>query len=115
MEYYSTIKNSDFTKFAGKWMDLENTILSDNIFSSFVKSVTKEHTWYVFTDKWTLGKECGILMIKLMDHMKHKRKEDQRVDASVLLRRGSNIIKGSRGWEGFGRKRRGGRDKEGQN
>jgi hypothetical protein len=31
-----------------------------------------------------------------MDHMKLK-KEVQRVDASVLLRRGNNIIKGSRG------------------
>jgi hypothetical protein len=29
--------------------------------------------------------------------MKLKRKEDQRVDASVLLRRGNKIIKGSRG------------------
>ena len=48
-----------------------------------------------------------------MDHMKLKRKEDQRVDASVLLRRGNKIIKGSRGWEGLGRKRRGG--KKGKN
>ena len=54
-------------------------------------------------------------MIQLMDHMKLKRKEDQRVDASVLLRRGNKIIKGSRGWEGLGRKRRGGGEKEGQN
>jgi hypothetical protein len=30
-------------------------------------------------------------------------------------RRGNNIIKGCRGWEGLGRKRRGGREKEGQN
>jgi hypothetical protein len=29
MEYYSAIKNNDFMKFAGKWMDLENTILSE--------------------------------------------------------------------------------------
>ena len=28
------------------------------------------------------------------------------MDASVLLRRGYKIIKGSRGWEGFRRKRR---------
>ena len=54
-------------------------------------------------------------MIQLMDHMKLKRKEDQRVDASVLLRRGNKIIKGSRGWEGLGRKRGGGGEKEGQN
>jgi hypothetical protein len=44
-------------------------------------------------------------MIQLMDHMKHKRKKDQRLDASVLLRRGNNIIKGSRGWEGHRKKR----------
>ena len=29
MEYYSAIKNNDFMKFAGKWMDLENIILSE--------------------------------------------------------------------------------------
>jgi hypothetical protein len=28
MEYYSAIKNNDFMKFAGKWMELENIILS---------------------------------------------------------------------------------------
>jgi hypothetical protein len=39
--------------------------------------------------------------------MKLKRKENQRVDASILLRRGNKIIKGSRGQEGLGRKRRG--------
>jgi hypothetical protein len=31
--------------------------------------------------------------IQLMDHMKLKRKEDQRVDVSVLFRRETNIIK----------------------
>jgi hypothetical protein len=35
------------------------------------------------------------------------------VDTSVLLRRGK-IIKESRGWEGFGRKGRGGGEKEGK-
>ena len=59
MEYYSAIKNNDFTKFTGKWRDLENIIL---------REVTlKEHTWYVLTDKWILGKECGIPMIQLTD------------------------------------------------
>jgi hypothetical protein len=28
MEYYSAIKNKHFIKFAGKWMELENIILS---------------------------------------------------------------------------------------
>ena len=29
MEYYSAIKNSNFMKFSGKWMELENIILSE--------------------------------------------------------------------------------------
>jgi hypothetical protein len=28
MEYYSAIKNNDLMKFLGKWMELENIILS---------------------------------------------------------------------------------------
>ena len=31
MEYYSTIKNNKFMKFLGKWMDLEDIILSEVI------------------------------------------------------------------------------------
>jgi hypothetical protein len=46
--------------------------------------------------------------------MKLKRKGDQRVDASVPLRKGNKMIKGSKGWEGLGRKRRGGWEKEGE-
>jgi hypothetical protein len=29
MEYYSAIKNNDFMKFLGKWIQLENMILSE--------------------------------------------------------------------------------------
>jgi hypothetical protein len=29
MKYYSAIKNNGFMKFLGKWMDLEDTILSE--------------------------------------------------------------------------------------
>ena len=29
MEYYSAIRNNEFMKFLGKWMDLENIILSE--------------------------------------------------------------------------------------
>jgi hypothetical protein len=29
MEYYSAIKNIEFMKFLGKWMDLEDIILSE--------------------------------------------------------------------------------------
>jgi hypothetical protein len=31
MGYYSAIKDNDFMKFTGKWMDLENIILSEVI------------------------------------------------------------------------------------
>jgi hypothetical protein len=29
MDYYSAIKNNDFMKFTGKWMELENIILNE--------------------------------------------------------------------------------------
>jgi hypothetical protein len=29
MEYYSTIKNNEFMNFLGKWVELENIILSE--------------------------------------------------------------------------------------
>jgi hypothetical protein len=29
MEYYSAIKNNDFMKFTGKWMELKNIILNE--------------------------------------------------------------------------------------
>ena len=29
MEYYSALKNKDIMNLAGKWMELENTILSE--------------------------------------------------------------------------------------
>ena len=50
-------------------------------------SVTKEHTWYVLTDKWILAQKLRIPKIPFTDHMKLKKKEDQSMDASVLLRR----------------------------
>ena len=31
MEYYTAEKNNDIVKFAGKWMELENIILSEVI------------------------------------------------------------------------------------
>ena len=54
-------------------------------------------------------------MIQFTDHMKLKKKEDQSVNASVLLRRGNKIIIGGRGRKEFGRKRRGEGEREGKN
>jgi hypothetical protein len=43
-------------------------------------------------DKWLLTQKFRIPEIQYMDHMKLKKKEDQSVDASVLLRRGNKIF-----------------------
>jgi hypothetical protein len=57
-----------------------------------------------------IRKKLGIPMIELTEHLKLKRKDDQRVDASVLHRRGNK--KKSREVEG-GRDL-GGREGEGE-
>ncbi|KAL6030253.1 hypothetical protein STEG23_005822 [Scotinomys teguina] len=41
MEYYTTEKNNDIMKFAGKWMELENVILSK--YDVDRRTVTKNH------------------------------------------------------------------------
>ena len=51
----------------------------------------KEYTWYAFTDNWILALKFGIPKIQFTDHMKLKKKEDQSVDTSILLRRGNKI------------------------
>jgi hypothetical protein len=65
-------------KFLGKCIELEN-ILSNPI--------SKEHARYALIDKWILAQKLQITRIQFTDHMKLKKKEDQSVGASVLLRR----------------------------
>ena len=43
MEYFSAIKNNEFMKFLGKWMDLDDIILSEPL-----------------TDKWILAQKLRI-------------------------------------------------------
>ena len=52
---------------------------------------TKEHTWYILTDKWILVQKLGITKIQSTDQMKVKKKEEQSMDTLVLPRRGSKI------------------------
>ena len=52
-------------------------------------SITREHTWYIFTEKWILVQKLRIPTKQFTDHMKLKKKEDQSVDILVLLRRGN--------------------------
>jgi DNA recombination-dependent growth factor C len=54
--------------------------------SELGNSVTKGHLRYALTDKWILAKKFGIPKIQFTDHMKPKKKKEQSVDASVLLR-----------------------------
>jgi len=41
-----------------------------------------------------LAQKFGLSKIEFTDHMKLKKKEDQSMDTSVLLRRGNKIFKG---------------------
>ena len=47
--------------------------------------ITKEHTWYTLADKWILAQKLRIPKIKLTDHMKLKKKEDQSVATLILI------------------------------
>jgi hypothetical protein len=57
-----------------------------------VDPITEEHTWYALTDKCVFTPKLRIPKIKFIDHMKLKKKEDQSVNASVLLRRDTKIL-----------------------
>jgi hypothetical protein len=59
------------------------------------QSQKNTHTWYAFTDKWILAQKLRISKIQFTDYMKLKKKEDQSVGASVLLRRGNKILMGA--------------------
>jgi hypothetical protein len=54
--------------------------------------ITKEHTWYALTDKQILAQKLRLLKIQFAKHTKPKKKEDQRVDTSFLLRMGNKIL-----------------------
>jgi hypothetical protein len=88
MEYYSAIKNNDVMKFAHKWMEVENSMLSE------VTQAEKNHTRYELSDKLILAQKFGIHKIQFTVQMKPKKKEVENMDVSVLLRRGNKILTG---------------------
>ena len=55
------------------------------------KPITKEHKLYALTDKWILAQKLRIPKIQFAKHMKLKKKGDQSVDTSSLLRMGNKI------------------------
>jgi hypothetical protein len=44
MEYYSAIKNDEFIKFLGKWMEVENIIL---IRDNYIRVPSAKSFWHV--------------------------------------------------------------------
>jgi hypothetical protein len=53
--------------------------------------ITKEHTCYALTDMWILAQKLRMPKIQFAKHMNLKKKEDQSVDTSFLLRMGNKI------------------------
>jgi hypothetical protein len=53
--------------------------------------ITKELTRYVLTDNWILAQKLRIPKIQFTDLMQFKKKEDQCVHTSFLLRIGNKI------------------------
>ena len=58
MEYSSTIKNKDITKFVNKWMKLEKC------YSQWDNPDPKGYAWYVLTYKWIL-----VIKYRITNHV----------------------------------------------
>lgn len=67
IEYYSTIKNNDIMKLAGKWMELENIIL--NVVTQTQKDT---HSMYSLISGY-LPKKYGIPRTQPTDHKKYNK------------------------------------------
>ena len=83
IEYYPAIKNNEFIKFLGKWMELESIILKQG------NPVTKECTCYALTNKRMLVQKLKINKLQFTQHRKLKKKEDLSEGAMVPLRKGT--------------------------
>jgi hypothetical protein len=85
MEYYSAIKNNEFMKFLGKWMNLEDTILSEVTQSQ--KNTHDIHS--LISGYWPRNPEA-----RNIQDIIHKPNETQEgrpsVDTSIHLRMGNN-------------------------
>ena len=85
MEYYSAIKNNEFMKFLGKWMEL---ILSE-CHPERGNPITKDHTWYALTNKQKLAQKLKTNKLQFTQHRKLKKKENLSKGALVPLRKGT--------------------------
>jgi hypothetical protein len=84
MEYYKAIKNNDYEFLR----QMDGTI---KYYPEGSNPITKEQTWYELIYKWILAQKFRIPMIQFTDNKKLKKKEDHRVNISVLLGRGIKI------------------------
>lgn len=67
-------------------MELENIIVSE-----VTQSQKRKHKWYSHICNWILSLKLGIPKMQFTDHMKLQ-KDEQSVDALVILRRGKKSI-----------------------
>lgn len=74
MKYYSAIINNEFMKFLGKWMELENSILSE-----VTQSQKNTHGMYSLISGYQ-PKSLQYPRYDLTDPRKLKKNEDQSVD-----------------------------------
>jgi hypothetical protein len=77
-------------KFLGKWVGLENIILSE-----VIQSQKNTHGIYSLISKWTLAQKLRIPKIQFTDYMKLKKKKYQSLSTLILLRRGNKILTGA--------------------
>jgi hypothetical protein len=80
MEYYLAIKNNGFMKFLDQWMYLEDIILSE---------VTQSQKKSLDMHSLILAQKHRAPKIQFSKHKKIKKREDQWVDTSFLLRLGT--------------------------
>jgi hypothetical protein len=92
-------------KFLGKWRELENIILSE-----IIQPQKDTHSMHSLINGY-YGKKKNS---QYSQTIKLKKRKDQSVDASILLRRENKIIMRGRGWEGLRSNRGGGRGKVGR-
>ena len=65
--------------------------VSGGYYSEKGNPIIKEGTRYAFTDKWILAQKHRTPKIQFAKHKKIKKREDQWVDTSFLLRIGNKI------------------------
>jgi hypothetical protein len=75
MEYYSAIKSHEFMKFLGKWMELEEVILSE------VTQLQKD----VLTDKRILAKNFRLPKIQYRGKKKKEKKKETLFELNIYF------------------------------